>query len=114
LLGLLNTDEVQKLADRPLALLRAIPDLTVLEPDDEQLCCGSGGIYSLEQPEFGDALLDRKDASLRRSGADGVISGNPGCAMQIARAGWQIHHPAQLLALALAPAVASHPPEEGP
>jgi glycolate oxidase iron-sulfur subunit len=100
---------VQKLADRPLSLLRAIPDLTVLEPDDEQLCCGSGGIYSLEQPEFGDALLDRKDASLRRSGADGVISGNPGCAMQIARAGWKIHHPAQLLAMAIGPEVTVHP-----
>jgi glycolate oxidase iron-sulfur subunit len=96
---------VQKLADAPLELLRAIPNLTVLEPDDEQLCCGSGGIYSFEQPEFGDALLARKDASYRRTGADGVVSGNPGCAMQIARAGWEIHHPAQLLAMALAPSV---------
>ena len=94
---------VQKLGAVPLALLRAIPELTIIEPDDEQLCCGSGGIYSFEQPEFGDAMLERKDASFRRTEATGVVSGNPGCAMQIARAGWEIYHPATLLARALAP-----------
>jgi glycolate oxidase iron-sulfur subunit len=94
---------VQRLGDLPLELLRAIPQLTLIEPDDEHLCCGSGGIYSLEQPEFGNALLDKKDAALRRTGAGGVVSGNPGCAMQIARAGWEVHHPAQLLARALRP-----------
>ena len=98
---------VQRLGGLPLELLRAIPQLEVLEPDDEQLCCGSGGIYSFEQPEFGDALLERKDASLQRTGADGVVSGNPGCAMQITRAGWRIHHPAELLARALAPGTPS-------
>lgn len=92
---------VQRIGDAPLALLRAIPGLEVVEPDDAQLCCGSGGIYSIEQPEFGDALLAKKDESLRRTTADGVISGNPGCSMQIARAGWQMHHPAELLARAL-------------
>lgn len=94
---------VQRLGDAPLALLRAIPGLEIIEPDDQQLCCGSGGIYNIEQPGFGDALLEKKDASLRRTGADGVISGNPGCSMQIARAGWDMHHPAQLLARALRP-----------
>ncbi len=92
---------VQGLADTSLELLQAIPGLTLLEPDDGQLCCGSGGIYSLEQPGFGDELLARKDASLDRTGARAVVSGNPGCAMQIARAGWEVHHPAQLLARAL-------------
>ena len=60
-------------------------------------------IYSIEQPGFGDALLEKKDASLRRTATDGVVSGNPGCSMQIARAGWQLHHPAELLARALRP-----------
>ena len=92
---------VQGLADTSLTLLRAIPGLTLLEPDDGQLCCGSGGIYSLEQPGFGDELLARKDTSLHRTGARAVVSGNPGCAMQIARTGWEIHHPAQLLARTL-------------
>lgn len=94
---------VQRLGDAPLELLRAIPGLEIVEPDDAHLCCGSGGIYSIEQPEFGDALLAKKSASPRRTAADGVISGNPGCSMQIARAGWQMHHPAELLARALRP-----------
>jgi glycolate oxidase iron-sulfur subunit len=93
---------VQGLADEGRVLLAAIPGLTLLEPDDEQQCCGSGGVYSYLQPSFGDAMLARKDASLQRTGADGVVSGNPGCALQIARAGWDVHHPAQLLARSLA------------
>jgi glycolate oxidase iron-sulfur subunit len=94
---------VQGLADQVRTLVAAIPGLTLLEPDDEQRCCGSGGIYSMEQPDFGDALLASKHAALQRTGADGVVSGNPGCAMQIAREGWQVHHPAQLLARSLRP-----------
>ncbi len=94
---------VQGLADQSRALVAAIPGLTLLEPDDEQQCCGSGGIYSYVQPEFGDALLARKHASLERTGAAGVVSGNPGCAMQIAREGWRVHHPAELLARSLTP-----------
>ncbi len=94
---------VQKGADRQRTLLAAVPGLTLLEPDDEQLCCGSGGIYSIEQPELGDAMLERKDASLRRTGATVVVSGNPGCSMQIARSGWDVVHPAQVLARALVP-----------
>lgn len=94
---------VQGLSDQARALVAAIPGLTLLEPDDEQQCCGSGGIYSYVQPEFGDALLASKHASLERTGAAGVVSGNPGCAMQIAREGWQVHHPAQLLARSLTP-----------
>ncbi len=94
---------VQGLADQARALVAAIPGLTLLEPDDEQQCCGSGGIYSYLQPELGDAMLAHKHASLERTGAQGVVSGNPGCAMQIAREGWEIHHPAQLLARSLTP-----------
>jgi len=94
---------VQRVADGQRALLMAVPGLQLLEPDDEQLCCGSGGIYSMEQPELGDAMLERKDASLRRTGASIVISGNPGCSMQIARTGWEVLHPAQVLARALVP-----------
>jgi glycolate oxidase iron-sulfur subunit len=94
---------VQGLADEARALVAAIPGLDLLEPDDEQQCCGSGGIYSYLQPDLGAAMLARKDASLERTGAAGVVSGNPGCALQIARAGWEVHHPAQLLARSLAP-----------
>ncbi|TVR24822.1 MAG: (Fe-S)-binding protein [Nitriliruptor sp.] len=94
---------VQGLAEQARDLVAAIPGLTLLEPDDEQQCCGSGGIYSYLQPALGDAMLARKDASLQRTGAQGVVSGNPGCAMQIAREGWEIHHPAQLLARSLTP-----------
>lgn len=92
---------VQRLGDTPRALLSAIPGLEVVEPDDWHLCCGSGGAYSLLQPELGDALLDKKTDALTRTGCTDVISGNPGCALQIARGGFRVWHPAHLLARAL-------------
>jgi len=93
---------VQRLGDRPRALLAAIPGLELIEPDDWHLCCGSGGAYSLLQPDLGDALLDKKVEALTRTGCTDVVSGNPGCALQLARGGFRVWHPAQLLARALA------------
>ncbi len=105
---------VQGLADQARALIAAIPGLRLLEPDDEQQCCGSGGIYSYLQPAFGDALLARKHGALQRTGAQGVVSGNPGCAMQIAREGWEVHHPAQLLARSLTSEVSDQVSDPSP
>ena len=41
----------QRIADEPRATLRAIPGLTILEPAEQDLCCGSAGIYNLVQPD---------------------------------------------------------------
>ena len=98
-----HVKNVQRLGSRPLELLRAIPDLELVEPDDWHLCCGSGGAYSLEHPEFAEQLLTRKADAIARTGATEVVSGNPGCALQLARAGLTVWHPAQLLARALVP-----------
>jgi glycolate oxidase iron-sulfur subunit len=69
---------------QPRALLRAIPELELLEPADWEICCGSAGIYNLVQPEAAAELGARKAANLVATGADAVAAGNPGCALQIA------------------------------
>jgi len=69
---------------QPRALLRAIPELEVVEPADWEICCGSAGIYNLVQPEAAAELGARKAANLLASGAEAVAAGNPGCALQIA------------------------------
>jgi glycolate oxidase iron-sulfur subunit len=68
---------------QPRALLRAIPQLELLEPADWEICCGSAGIYNLVQPEAAAKLGARKAANLAATGAEAVAAGNPGCALQI-------------------------------
>ena len=79
---------------------------TLLETDDDGLCCGAGGAYALWQPDLALAIRDRKVAALQRAGLDQpgtvVVSANPGCLMHLRGAGIDAVHPAVLLAAALA------------
>ncbi|RJL26502.1 (Fe-S)-binding protein [Bailinhaonella thermotolerans] len=88
---------------QPRALLSAIPGLTVVEVPDSAICCGSAGTYNLFQPGAARDLGDRKAANVLATGADLLVSANPGCTVQItsalARRGREIAvaHTAQLL-----------------
>ena len=78
---------------------------TLVELDDEGLCCGAGGAYSALQPELATAVRDRKVAAIARpaahSGATIVASANPGCAMHLQAAGLDVRHPVDIMADAL-------------
>ncbi len=78
------------------------PHISVVELDDEGLCCGAGGAYSVVQPALAAAVRERKVAAVSRSadrsGASLVVSANPGCAMHLAAAGLEVRHPMELLA----------------
>jgi glycolate oxidase iron-sulfur subunit len=81
----------------------------IVELDDAGLCCGAGGSYSIVEPELAAQIRDRKleavDRAVERSGAQLVVSANPGCAMHLERAlaerGLSVRHPIDLLAEAL-------------
>ena len=91
----------QQVRVQPRALLRAIPELELLEPADWEICCGSAGIYNLVQPQAAAELGARKAANLVATGAEAVAAGNPGCALQIgAHLGDRelpVYHPMTLL-----------------
>jgi glycolate oxidase iron-sulfur subunit len=93
---------------QPRELLRGIPGLELLEPAEWELCCGSAGIYNLVQPEPAAELGERKARNLLDTGADAVVAGNPGCALQITahteRLGrpLPVFHPMELLARSIA------------
>jgi glycolate oxidase iron-sulfur subunit len=74
----------QKIRAEPRQMLEAIPELELVEPKEWEICCGSAGIYNLLQPEAGHALGQRKAENLLDTGADAIVSGNPGCTLQIA------------------------------
>ena len=73
----------QKIRKEPRALLAQIPGLTVLELHEADWCCGSAGTYNLTQPEMAGQLQRRKVENIRATGADAVVTANPGCIIQI-------------------------------
>jgi glycolate oxidase iron-sulfur subunit len=98
----------QGVRTQPRELLRGIPGLELVEPAEWELCCGSAGIYNLVQPEPAAELGDRKARNLLDTGAEAVVAGNPGCALQISahteRLGrpLPVLHPMELLARSIA------------
>ena len=73
----------QKIGKQPRALLAAIPGLDVVPLDEADWCCGSAGTYNVTQPDLARSILERKVANIVRTGADTVVTANPGCLMQI-------------------------------
>src|SRR5207248_8645870 len=94
----------QKITNQPRQLLRAIPDLNLVELPESSWCCGSAGIYNLIQPEMANELLQRKLKHIKSTGAQIVATGNPGCLLQIMNGanheslGIRVVHPISLLA----------------
>jgi glycolate oxidase iron-sulfur subunit len=76
----------QGIRSQPRELLRAIPGLDLREIAESAICCGSAGTYNLFQPEPARELGDRKAGHVLATGADLLVSANPGCTMQIAAA----------------------------
>jgi glycolate oxidase iron-sulfur subunit len=76
----------QRIELEPRSALRTIPGLELLEPREQELCCGSAGIYNLVQPEAARELGDRKAASILATEPDAYASGNPGCLVQVTAA----------------------------
>ena len=69
----------------------------LVELDDEGLCCGAGGAYSIFEPELSGQIRDRKVASIGRATPDIVASANPGCSMHHGSVGVPTKHPIELL-----------------
>ena len=74
------------IVDAPRRLLARIPGARVREPEETDVCCGSGGAYTLRHPELSTAMGRRKAERLAATGADVVATSNPGCLGQIADA----------------------------
>ncbi len=51
---------------------------TLASTDDDGLCCGAGGAYSVLEPELSEAVRDRKVAALARAAAGARLRGRVG------------------------------------
>jgi glycolate oxidase iron-sulfur subunit len=94
----------QKIVSQPRQLLKAIPNLTLVELPESNWCCGSAGIYNIIQPEMAGQLLARKMRHIQSTGASVVANGNSGCLLQLVNGAKQykmpirVVHPVTLLA----------------
>jgi len=75
----------QRLTEPPRALLRAIPELTLVEVADGDQCCGSAGVYNLLEVESAVEIGRRKAENVVAARADLLASANPGCTLHIQR-----------------------------
>ena len=73
----------QRISVQPRQLLQQIPNVTLREPIDAALCCGSAGVYNMLQPDIADELGEQKVNNLLNTGAELIASSNPGCSLQI-------------------------------
>jgi glycolate oxidase iron-sulfur subunit len=76
----------QRVHAAPRTMLAAIPGLSLAEPAEQELCCGSAGIYNLLQPDAARALGDRKASNVLATEPDVYASANPGCLIQVSAA----------------------------
>ncbi|HEX8834016.1 MAG TPA: heterodisulfide reductase-related iron-sulfur binding cluster [Abditibacteriaceae bacterium] len=73
----------QSIRVQPRDLMSAVPNSELVPLGESEMCCGSAGIYNITQPEMAMQLLERKMKHIAATGAKVVVTGNPGCMMQI-------------------------------
>ncbi len=74
----------QRITAAPQAVLKAaIPNLNFKPLDGMQDCCGGAGIYNLSEPEMSEKILTEKINKVKATGADLLMTANPGCHMQL-------------------------------
>ncbi|MEX2047426.1 MAG: heterodisulfide reductase-related iron-sulfur binding cluster [Chloroflexota bacterium] len=73
----------QGIRAQPRELLSRVRGLELIEMIDADVCCGSAGSYNITQPDYSDRLRARKVDAVLATGADAVVSANPGCMLQI-------------------------------
>ena len=87
----------------PRDLLRSIPGVEILPFAEQEICCGSAGIYNLVEPDAARELGDRKAGHIDAVNPDVVATANPGCMLQMATASARlgrsrpICHPIEIL-----------------
>ncbi|HKC47835.1 MAG TPA: heterodisulfide reductase-related iron-sulfur binding cluster [Gemmatimonadales bacterium] len=93
----------QRIAEPPLAVLRAVPGADVRPTVDSAQCCGGAGLYSTLEPELSRTVLAPKVERILADPPDVVATANPGCVMQLgaglraAGAPIPVRHPVELL-----------------
>ena len=78
-----HLSHAQRITQAPRAVLNAIPGLDFVEMENASRCCGAAGIYSITHRDLSKKILESKVSSVAATGADTVVTANPGCMIQL-------------------------------
>ncbi len=73
----------QKIKTAPRKLLAQVPGLDFREMPKADICCGSAGIYNVVHTEMAMAILEEKMDGANLTGAEWIVTANPGCMLQL-------------------------------
>lgn len=73
----------QGIRSQPRELLKLVPGLRYSELNEADACCGSAGTYNIERPQMSDRILQRKLDNIAATGAEVLVTSNPGCLLQL-------------------------------
>jgi glycolate oxidase iron-sulfur subunit len=73
----------QRITKPPRDLVKAVAGDRYVELPETEVCCGSAGSYNLTEPEMAGRLQRRKVENILKTGADTVVTTNPGCMLQM-------------------------------
>jgi glycolate oxidase iron-sulfur subunit len=83
----------QKIRAAPRKLLAAVPGLELVELKEAEICCGSAGIYNVAHNEMAEQLLEKKMRRIEETGAEVILTANPGCLLQLRAGMARLNHP---------------------
>ncbi len=73
----------QNITQQPRQLIRMVPGIDFVEVPESTWCCGSAGIYNILQYDDSMKILERKVENIAEVAPDIIVTGNPGCLLQI-------------------------------
>ena len=73
----------QQIHQQPRELINGIKGIKFYELPESTWCCGSAGIYNITHYEDSMKLLERKMENIANTDAEYVVTGNPGCMIQL-------------------------------
>lgn len=93
-----------QIKQQPRQLLAGVDGLTLVEMEENEVCCGFGGTFCVKYPEISTRMVSNKAANIEAAGAELLLAGDLGCLMNMAgrlkRLGSavQVRHIAEVLA----------------
>ena len=73
----------QKVSQEPREIITGIPGIEFKELPESTWCCGSAGIYNITHYDDSMKILNRKMKNIESTKVDFVVTGNPGCMIQL-------------------------------
>lgn len=98
----------QGVSSQPKKILISIPGVNIIPLPEADRCCGGAGVYNITHMDLSMSILGRKMSFIVAARPDAIITGNPGCLIQLAygarrlKLNIPILHTVQLLRMALA------------